>query len=91
MIDYETVKGPNGEIAYEWVDGTTDLPPIVFLHGLKSDMEGSKAEYLRQYCLETGRDFLRFDVFAHGKSDGDFMDFTMGKAVEDTIFMLTEA
>lgn len=89
MIDF--IDGPNGQIAYEWVDGDTDLPPIVFIHGFKSDMMGSKAEFLKQYCQETGRDFLRFDVSAHGQSDGDMMDFTIGKAIEDAQFMLTEA
>lgn len=91
MTDTQFISGPNGRIAYEWVDGSNDLPPIVFIHGFKSDMTGSKAEFLKQYCLETGRDFLRFDVFAHGQSDGNFMDFTIGKALEDTRFMLTEA
>lgn len=91
MTDTQFISGPHGEIAYEWVDGSNDLPPIIFLHGFKSDMMGSKAEFLKQYCLETGRDFLRFDVFAHGQSDGDMMDFTISKALDDTLFMLTEA
>jgi esterase/lipase len=89
MIDF--IDGPSDKIAYEWVEGTNDLPPVVFIHGFKSDMGGTKSEFLKQYCMETGRDFLRFDVYAHGQSDGDFMDFTITKAVQDSEFMLKEA
>jgi hypothetical protein len=91
MTDTQFIRGPNGQIAYEWVGGDSTLPPIVFLHGFKSDMAGSKAEFLKSYCLQTGRDFLRFDMNAHGRSAGDFMHFTIGKALADTEFMIGEA
>lgn len=88
-MDYQIIASPRGtNIAYRYNEGSADLPPIVFLCGFKSDMDGSKAEFLDSLCRQTDRTFLRFDYFAHGKSDGDFMDFTIGKAVEDAAFMI---
>jgi len=90
MNDIKTIKGPNANIAYEFIKGDSPLPPIIFLCGFKSDMMGSKAQWLRDYCATNNRTFLRFDYFAHGQSGGDFMDFTIGHAVDDTLFMLDE-
>jgi len=53
-------------------------------------MNGSKAEWLSDLCQSQNRTFLRFDYFAHGGSDGDFMDFTIGKAVSDTMLMINK-
>jgi len=84
----QTIDGPNGKIAYDYHEGDTSLPPIIFLCGFKSDMGGSKAEWLKDYCVANNRTFLRFDYFAHGQSDGDFMHFTIGRGVMDSIFMI---
>jgi pimeloyl-ACP methyl ester carboxylesterase len=88
MTNIKTIKGPNADIAYEFIEGASALPPIVFLCGFKSDMMGSKAQWLCDYCATNDRTFLRFDYFAHGQSGGDFMDFTIGHAVDDALFML---
>ncbi|MEJ0010087.1 MAG: alpha/beta fold hydrolase [Alphaproteobacteria bacterium] len=32
--------------------------------------------------------FTRFDYFAHGKSEGEFTDFTIGRALESALEML---
>lgn len=80
--------GPHGKIAYEFIKGDSALPPIIFLCGFKSDIGGSKAEWLANYCRTHNRTYLRFDYFAHGQSDGDFMDFTIGKGVMESIFMI---
>ncbi len=88
MTDF--IKGPNEKIAYEYSEGNSGLPPIIFLCGFKSDMGGTKAEWLADYCRANNRTYLRFDYFAHGQSKGDFKDFTIGKAVDDALFMLDE-
>ncbi len=90
MTDIKFIDGPNGKIAYNFYQGDTALPPIVFLCGFKSDMGGSKAEWLYDYCVKNNRTYLRFDYFAHGKSDGDFRDYTIGHGVMDTLFMMNE-
>jgi pimeloyl-ACP methyl ester carboxylesterase len=80
MADY--LKTPAGRrIAYEQLAG--DGPGIVFLGGLKSDMQGSKAQYLRDWAASTGRAFLRFDYSGHGLSDSAFTDGCIGDWAED--------
>ena len=88
MCETTFIDGLNGRIAYELTKGGDEYPPIVFLCGFKSDMNGSKAQWLRDYCKGTNRTFLRFDYFGHGQSDGDFKDYTIGHGVQDTLFML---
>jgi len=88
MKDIPYIDGPSGQIAYHYNEGSSDLPPIIFLCGFKSDMGGSKAEWLSNYCEQNNRSFLRFDYSAHGQSEGDFNDFTIGQAVDDTLFMI---
>ena len=90
MTDMKFIDGPNGKIAYQYVDGSSLLPPIVFLCGFKSDMGGSKADWLYDYCIETGHPYLRFDYFGHGHSEGNFVDFTIGKGLMDTIFVIDQ-
>lgn len=83
------IDTPNGALAFDYYQGADDsLVPILFLCGFKSDMNGSKAEWLANLCRRQNRTFLRFDYFAHGQSSGDFRDFTIGHGVQDTQFMM---
>ena len=90
MTDIKFLNGPNGKIAYQHVDGSSQLPPVIFLCGFKSDMQGSKAEYLSHYCMESDRSFVRFDYFGHGQSDGDFSNYTIGKGLMDTLCVMDD-
>lgn len=90
MTDIKFLNGPNGKIAYDYVDGSSALSPIVFLCGFKSDMNGNKAQWLRNYCIQNNRTYLRFDYFGHGRSDGDFHDYTIGKGLMDAVFVIDE-
>jgi pimeloyl-ACP methyl ester carboxylesterase len=60
-------------------------PGIVFLGGFRSDMTGTKALFLDDYCRHRGRAFVRFDYFGHGASSGDFAEGTIGRWREDAI------
>lgn len=73
-------------IAYHKLDGRA--PGVIFLHGLISDMQGSKATAMEDYCRRTGRAFLRFDTFGHGQSSGDFLEGTIGRWAEDTVAVI---
>jgi pimeloyl-ACP methyl ester carboxylesterase len=53
-------------------------PCIVFLGGLKSDMQGTKAIHLEDWAQAQGRGFLRFDYSGHGESSGAFEDGCIG-------------
>ncbi|WP_421993947.1 alpha/beta hydrolase [Roseococcus sp.] len=65
-------------------------PGVVFLGGFHSDMTGSKAAYLAEWCATRGRAFLRFDYSGHGTSGGRFEDGTIGKWTADAAAVLEE-
>lgn len=60
------------DLAYVHSAGSNDLPPVMFLGGFKSDMEGTKALYLEELCQERKQEFIRFDYSGHGQSQGKF-------------------
>lgn len=64
-------------------------PTIVFLGGLRSDMEGTKALHLEAWAQAQGRAFLRFDYSGHGTSSGQFQDGTIGQWQQDVQAALT--
>ena len=75
-------ESPQGRrLAYEKTEGRG--PGIVFLSGLKSDMEGTKAVHLEAWARAQGRAFLRFDYSGHGVSSGAFTDGSIGDWAED--------
>src|SRR5438874_46523 len=66
-------------IAYKhYKSNKKNMPTIIFLHGLMSDMTGTKACYLESYCQNRNYNFIAFDNFGHGKSTGDFLSETIG-------------
>ena len=69
-------------IAYHRTEGRG--PWIVFLGGLKSDMQGTKAVFLEDWARAEGRAFLRFDYSGHGESSGRFEEGCIGDWAEDT-------
>jgi pimeloyl-ACP methyl ester carboxylesterase len=73
-------------IAYHRLPGAS--PGIVFLGGFRSDMTGTKALFLEDYCRGRGRAFVRFDYFGHGASSGDFSLGTIGGWREDAIAVI---
>lgn len=70
-------------IAYHKTEGQG--PCIVFLGGLKSDMEGTKAVHLEAWCQAQGRAFLRFDYSGHGESSGTYQEGSIGDWHEDSL------
>lgn len=73
----------SGRLAYEWQAGQG--PPIMFLSGFASTMQGIKAKALADHCATTSQAFLRFDYRGHGASDGQFSDGTIGRWLGDTL------
>ena len=64
-------------IAYRHNPGTG--PAIVFLPGYMSDMAGSKASALFEWCEAVGRECLLLDYSGCGRSEGDFADGTLSQ------------
>ncbi|MEP1612025.1 MAG: alpha/beta hydrolase [Roseobacter sp.] len=77
----------NRKLAYHFYPGSG--PNIVFLGGLKSDMEGTKAVHLEDWARAQGRSFLRFDYSGHGQSSGTFEEGCIGDWAEDSYEILT--
>ncbi len=63
---------------------TGEGPVGAFLHGLLSDCDGTKSMTLWDHAVKTNRSWIRFDMRAHGRSDGIFDEFNISRAVEDT-------
>ncbi len=47
---------------------------VFFFGGYASDMTGTKATALSQWCEKNDYNFIRFDYSGHGKSEGNFED-----------------
>src|ERR1700722_18332141 len=73
-------------IAYRRLAGAA--PGIVFLGGFRSDMTGTKALFLEDYCRRRGCAYLRFDYFGHGASSGDFADGTISRWRDDAVAVI---
>jgi len=85
--DAGSLARPDGAaIAYHRLEGSA--PGIVFLGGFRSDMTGTKALFLEDYCRRGRRAYLRFDYFGHGQSSGDFADGTIGRWREDAVAVI---
>ncbi len=84
MVAETFLETPQGRrLAYHRSEGRG--PWIVFLGGLKSDMEGTKAVHLEAWARAQGRAFLRFDYSGHGQSSGRFEEGCIGDWHEDTV------
>ncbi len=87
MVEFlDTAQGRR--IAYNKTEGQG--PTILFLSGLKSDMEGTKAVALEAWAREKGFAFLRFDYSGHGQSSGDFTDGCIGDWHQDTLAVVDQ-
>ncbi len=91
MSDHDTTpqwldRDGGHRLAYHKSAGKT--PGIVFLGGYASDMTGTKAQFLDQWCRENDRSYLRFDYLGHGQSSGTFEEGTIGRWTEDALAAL---
>jgi len=79
-------RGDGVRLAYARLAGAA--PGVVFLGGFRSDMGGTKALFLRDWCAARGRAFLRLDYSGHGASGGAFEDGTIGRWTEDAALLI---
>ena len=63
-------------------------PGLLWCGGLGSDMEGSKATALGTWAKDERRPYTRFDYFGHGSSSGAFINGSMSRWIEDTLYAL---
>ncbi|TDQ20058.1 pimeloyl-ACP methyl ester carboxylesterase [Phyllobacterium brassicacearum] len=60
-------------------------PGIVWLGGYRSDMLGTKAEWLDRHASDKGLAFLRHDYSGHGESSGEFRDGTISLWLQQSL------
>ncbi|MFM8541877.1 MAG: alpha/beta hydrolase [Chakrabartia sp.] len=70
--------------------GRADRPPIVFLPGYASDMQGSKAIALDAWAEQTGHALLRLDYAGCGESEGAFEDGTLASWRDDARLVIDQ-
>jgi pimeloyl-ACP methyl ester carboxylesterase len=70
-------------IAVRAQDGTP--PGLFWLGGFKSDMQGTKAAALARFAAERERALVRFDYSGHGESQGEFVDGTIGRWLDESL------
>jgi pimeloyl-ACP methyl ester carboxylesterase len=75
-------------IAYRVSSGKS--PGVIYLNGFMSDMQGTKALAVEEFCQNKGQNFIRFDYFGHGASSGDFKHGTIGRWADDALAVLDE-
>ena len=61
---------------------------MVFLGGFRSDMTGTKAQYLQDWAQAQRHSFIRFDYSGHGQSGGAFEDGAIGDWAQDAMAVL---
>ena len=84
-MDFLTT-GQGRRIGFERIPGVG--PGVVFLGGFRSDMTGTKAQYLQDWARAQGRSFLRFDYSGHGQSPGQFEAGAIGDWAQDAMAVL---
>lgn len=84
------IREDGATIAYHFTPGKSVGRPmgVVFLGGFHSDMQGTKALALEQWCAEQGRAYLRFDYTGHGQSSGTFEDGCISAWAADALYAL---
>ncbi|MEY4463401.1 MAG: hypothetical protein RLZZ81_372 [Pseudomonadota bacterium] len=66
----------------------TNIPSVIFLHGLMSSMQSTKAIYLIDYCKKHNYNFIVFDNFGCGNASGRFEDQTISDWLEGVELVL---
>jgi pimeloyl-ACP methyl ester carboxylesterase len=90
MNDIQFLERENlPRLAYRVQPGKS--PALVFCAGFMSDMSGSKAEALAEWCAARGQAFLRFDYGGHGASDGLAADGTIEIWRDDALAVIAAA
>ncbi|MDD2877512.1 MAG: alpha/beta hydrolase [Acidiphilium sp.] len=77
-----------GGVALHYAHLIGDGPTVVFLPGFASDMQGSKAVFLRDACAVRGQAMLRLDYSGHGASGGRFEEGTIGRWSADALAVI---
>jgi pimeloyl-ACP methyl ester carboxylesterase len=73
----------NQKIHYKFINNKSQTT-IIFLHGLMSNIQSKKAKYLKNFSNKNKVNLLLFEYSGHGRSSGQFTDFSIKNWVEDS-------
>ncbi len=73
----------NQKIHYKFINNKS-LITIIFLHGLMSDIKSKKTKFLKKFVNKNKINLLLFEYSGHGKSSGQFTDFSIKNWIEDS-------
>ena len=73
----------NQKIHYKFINNKSQTT-IIFLHGLMSNIQSKKAKYLKNFSNKNKVNLLLFEYSGHGRSSGEFIDFSIKNWVEDS-------
>ncbi|XP_074157265.1 palmitoyl-protein thioesterase ABHD10, mitochondrial [Sminthopsis crassicaudata] len=75
-------------LAYKKLKGKT--PGIIFIPGYLSNMNGTKAMAIEEFCKSLGHAYIRFDYAGCGNSGGNFEECTLGKWRKDVLSIIDD-
>jgi pimeloyl-ACP methyl ester carboxylesterase len=75
-------------LAYQAWEGEATQPGVLFLGGFRSDMEGTKAQFLLGLAQAQNRSCVVFDYTGHGTSSGVFEACTLSDWLRDSAYVL---
>lgn len=86
-LNIEVEEGVN--ICYDAIKEENPAgPPVLYLPGLLSPKSEGKSINLRAFCKKQGYSFLSADYYGTGKSSGNFVDGTVSRWTQDTIYLI---
>jgi pimeloyl-ACP methyl ester carboxylesterase len=79
----------NQKIHYKFINNKS-FTTIIFLHGLMSNINSKKAKHLKIFANKNKINLLLFDYSGHGRSSGQFTDFSIKNWIEDSRLIIKE-
>uniref|UniRef100_A0A2K6S301 Palmitoyl-protein thioesterase ABHD10, mitochondrial n=1 Tax=Saimiri boliviensis boliviensis TaxID=39432 RepID=A0A2K6S301_SAIBB len=76
------------KLAYKRLKGKS--PGIIFIPGYISNMNGTKALAIEEFCKSLGHAYIRFDYSGVGSSDGNLEESTLGKWRKDVLSIIDD-
>ncbi|XP_053434510.1 palmitoyl-protein thioesterase ABHD10, mitochondrial [Nycticebus coucang] len=75
-------------LAYKKLKGKS--PGVIFIPGYLSNMNGTKALAIEEFCKPLGHAYIRFDYSGVGSSNGNLEESTVGKWRKDVLSIIDD-
>lgn len=85
--DLSVADGRNS-IAFWQQIASPKAPHVLYLHGFRADMTGTKAQFMESLASRHGFSLTKMEYRGHGSSDGAYTDFTVSDWLADVIQIL---